>query len=1098
MPNTIADDLQALNTARLNIADAITNKGGTVNTDKRFSLFPNDINTIPTANLTTLNVTENGTYYSGEETVVTSSTFPVVVNDSNGTPVRHADVDGNTVQSGTPSPTTPIQPQGCGDRTGNLAPPLTEWVDGYITDAGTINVPTGTNKEKTSDYISVKAGAAYTFSIENGFQNSPWRAIGWYTQDKTFISRASGNASDALHTNAPSNAVYCRLSYRTQGRTTNPIFNLGTEALPYEPYGYKLNISNGGENLIDVYANDTSNGYINNALLRASGDIYTPSYGFISEYQPINESVTYTLNTGGKTGESQSICFYTSDKQLISGVAYASRTTITFTTPQGARYFRCTVMRTQTDTESYKHTMLNLGVTALPYSPYIEPTETSIYLGEVQTTRRIKKLVLGGTENWAAQQAQGGNRFVLSIQNARTSDTSQINSICSHFPLLGTGETFAKRLGYTIVNSSIYLRYDPMETTTEFKSYLAAQYAAGTPVTVWYVLAEPETGIVNEPLMKIGDYADSLSVDIELPLLQNAKNNIDVNTTVKPSSASFTYNKLSEYAGYDIVNVNVPIPTKYVTEITITENIIEDNMFKNYTALETAILPNTLTTIGIGSFENCTSLTLTTLPDTVTTINDNAFNNCASLSLTTLPTSLITIGNNAFFGTAMAGEIHIPNTVTTIGDNIFSNTGITDIIFDGTPTTISSNAFSNISSLETIYVPWAEGTVTGAPWGAGSNVTILYVNTNWHDIREVVRKGKAQQFYPLGTVLYDDFDSTNTNRTAYEVVAYNHFNDSSLSAQGYVDSMTLCEKYVRYGVAVDAIEALMAVTTELPAGTYKFTIPNYDATYGGNKTYYFVLNNSVPVGGQLVLNWPYQAVPRTITTYASATATTSIESYGTSASPLPEWVEGTSPEAIDLGTVTMSATATTNTYGIFNHIHRARYGSNNYAQSGIRQYMNATTTNWWTPQTIFDRRHGLNSSTGILGTLNTDFVNVLATPSITNIANNTFEYQSLNGDTFTLNTEYTINTDKLFLLSHSEVNLSASPTLGTVLDYYIDADNTKRIKYDRTNNSTARYWWFRTPYPTNANYVRHCRASGALDSYNATNGIGCVPACIIQ
>jgi hypothetical protein len=783
-----------------------------------------------------------------------------------------------------------------------------------------------------------------------------------------------------------------------------------------------------------------------------------------------------------------------------------SNKSTTFTTSQNAKYILF-----QSNANAYSSIlsciMLVEGSTALPYEPYgykipilSNSTTTPVYLGEVQTTRAVKKLVLTGEETVYKYAYVGKNGF--SVINVLNANYNRTYGICNHYPVKTVAEKDALWIG--VNDKTLYFVGigDTLDITesSDFKSYLQQQYAAGTPVTVWYVLATPETGIVNEPLRKIGDYADTLSYEqagVQIPT-NRGNTVIDVETTLKPSEMYIKYDQPSEYAGYNIVNVNVPIPTKYVTEITITENIIEDNMFKNYTALETAILPNTLTTIGIGSFENCTSLTLTTLPDTVTTINDNAFNNCASLSLTTLPTSLITIGNNAFSGTAMAGEIHIPNTVTTIGDNIFSNTGITDIIFDGTPITISSNAFSNINSLETIYVPWAEGTVTGAPWGAGSNVTILYVNTNWHDIREVVRKGKAQQFYPLGTVLYDDFDSTNTNRTAYEVVAYNHFNDSSLSAQGYVDSMTLCEKYVRYGVAVDATEALMAVTTELPAGTYKFTIPNYDTAYGGNKTYYFVLNNSVPVGGQLVLNWPYQAVPRTITTYASATATTSIESYGTSASPLPEWVEGTSPEAIDLGTVTMSATATTNTYGIFNHIHRARYGSSNYAQSGIRQYMNATTTNWWTPQTIFDRRHGLNSSTGILGTLNTDFVNVLATPSITNIANNTFEYQSLNGDTFTLNTEYTINTDKLFLLSHSEVNLSASPTLGTVLDYYIDADNTKRIKYDRTNNSTARYWWFRTPYPTYAHNVRTCYSSGALDYWYANSGYGCVPACIIQ
>ena len=968
MPNTIADNLQALDTARLNIADAIINKGGTVNTDKRFSLFPDDINTIPTANLTTLNVTENGTYYESTPTEITSTSFPITLNNSLGTPLPDYLISGNMEQLGTPTPTTPIQPQETGERTGNLFDEnysnikvdTPTYRSIYVGD-GTFTLSTTTARHRNTANVFFLAG-----NVESGAstQNN-----GIWNGNPRTVSAVDGYITIAYR--------YYMGNEESDPRSNDVMLNSGSTPLPYEPYGYKIPISSAS-------------------------------------------------------------------------------------------------------------------------------TTTPIYLGEVQTTRKVKKMVFDGTETgWRKGSTFFFNQELIP-DYLRARDI--ITCMCSHYQAYQQVSSEANvpegycSLYYAPEVQRFYIKDSNFATLEDFTAYLAAQYANGTPVTIWYVLATPETAVVNEPIRKIGDYADTVSYEqagVQIPTL-HGNTVIDVLTALKPSEMYIKYDQLSEYAGYNIVNVNVPIPTKYVTEITITENIIEDNMFKNYTALETAILPNTLTTIGIGSFENCTSLTLTTLPDTVTTINDNAFNNCTSLSLTTLPTSLITIGNNAFSGTAMAGEIHIPNTVTTIGDNIFSNTGITDIIFDGTPTIISSNAFSNISSLETIYVPWAEGTVTGAPWGAGSNVTILYVNTNWHDIREVVRKGKAQQFYPLGTILYDDFDSTNTNRTAYEVVAYNHFNDSSLSAQGYVDSMTLCEKYVRYGVAVDATEALMAVTTELPAGTYKFTIPNYDATYGGNKTYYFVLNNSVPVGGQLVLNWPYQAVPRTITTYASATATTSIEFYGTAASPLPEWVEGTSPEAIDLGTVTLSATATTNTYGIFNHIYRARYGSNNYAQSGIRQYMNATTTNWWTPQTIFDRRHSLNSSTGILGTLNTDFVNVLATPSITNIANNTFEYQSLNGDTFTLNTEYTIDTDKLFLLSHSEVNLSASPTLGTVLDYYVDADNTKRIKYDRTNNSTARYWWFRTPHPTNANVVRHCGASGALGSNDALNGNGCVPACIIQ
>jgi hypothetical protein len=76
-----------------------------------------------------------------------------------------------------------------------------------------------------------------------------------------------------------------------------------------------------------------------------------------------------------------------------------------------------------------------------------------------------------------------------------------------------------------------------------FKQWLAAQYANGTPVTVWYVLAEPETGIVNEPLMKIGDYADTISMEqagVQIPTL-NGQTVIDVDTTLKPSEVYIKY-----------------------------------------------------------------------------------------------------------------------------------------------------------------------------------------------------------------------------------------------------------------------------------------------------------------------------------------------------------------------------------------------------------------------------------------------------------------------------------------------------------------------------------------------------------------------------
>lgn len=133
-----------------------------------------------------------------------------------------------------------------------------------------------------------------------------------------------------------------------------------------------------------------------------------------------------------------------------------------------------------------------------------------IYIGESQTTRRIKKLVLTGDEGWIRDGATGV--FDLRILNALSTSTQ--SGISSHW-------AFEQNRGvYTLLTeghgcirnaySSLWIRDNNFPTVADFKAYLAAQYANGTPVTVWYVLATEETGTLNEPLRKIGDYADTI------------------------------------------------------------------------------------------------------------------------------------------------------------------------------------------------------------------------------------------------------------------------------------------------------------------------------------------------------------------------------------------------------------------------------------------------------------------------------------------------------------------------------------------------------------------------------------------------------------
>lgn len=180
--------------------------------------------------------------------------------------------------------------------------------------------------------------------------------------------------------------------------------------------------------------------------------------------------------------------------------------------------------------------------------------------------------------------------------------------------------------------------------------------------------------------------------------------------------------------GYTAVPARQFIDQRRLESVMLPSGIvsIRYGAFSGCVKLSLTSLPSGITSIGDGVFFNCTNLALTSLPSGITSIGTYSFQNCTNLALTSLPSGLTNIGNGLFHSCTSLALTELPSGLTGIGEYAFYGcTGLTSIIFRGTPTTISSTAFRNCINLTDIKVPWAEGAVANAPWGA-INATITY------------------------------------------------------------------------------------------------------------------------------------------------------------------------------------------------------------------------------------------------------------------------------------------------------------------------------------------------------------------------------------
>lgn len=199
-------------------------------------------------------------------------------------------------------------------------------------------------------------------------------------------------------------------------------------------------------------------------------------------------------------------------------------------------------------------------------------------------------------------------------------------------------------------------------------------------------------------------------------------------STKKIGSAAFYYNRF-------LTSVTIPNTVTSIGDHAFSEcdklifAEVDTTSLLSYTfascdKLASVKFGNNVSSIGVRVCENC--IALISVEHSATKLESFAFRNCRKLTDIQLNT-VTSIGQNTFYDCTALTDIVFSENLRFMDMYAFRNcSGIKTVTFKGTPTgRIENSVFNSCTALTDIYVPWAEGAVANAPWGA-TNATIHY------------------------------------------------------------------------------------------------------------------------------------------------------------------------------------------------------------------------------------------------------------------------------------------------------------------------------------------------------------------------------------
>ena len=259
-------------------------------------------------------------------------------------------------------------------------------------------------------------------------------------------------------------------------------------------------------------------------------------YSRCANFIPVNGNTNYTMlfadvpTMDAFTGQVYTL-EYDSNKQYINNTRSArkygltSGSSITFTTVETAKYVRFFIYDTvEHPLTDFKKIQIEEGSTATSYEPYsnicpiagwdgvqivVSPTTDAedgqtyditlpsgagtVYGGEltVNADGSGSLVVDRVADTLTGQENMGAVDVYYAVATSHTHPTwTAANVLCSHFAQSGTNSVASGN-----APTSVWFRLDKtvadFATVEAFRSYIANQYTAGTPVTISYKLATP-------------------------------------------------------------------------------------------------------------------------------------------------------------------------------------------------------------------------------------------------------------------------------------------------------------------------------------------------------------------------------------------------------------------------------------------------------------------------------------------------------------------------------------------------------------------------------------------------------------------------------